>query len=61
MHLTCAITVGPSHHLLQNLRPDVLHVLSDLNPSGLDHEHVLIHCGQKGKGQCLAMLFLDKL
>lgn len=47
---TCAIdAVSPSHHLLQNLSPNVLHVLSDLDPSGLDQEHILIHCGQRGK------------
>lgn len=46
--ITCAIdTVCPPHHLLQNLSPDVLHVFSDLDPSGLDHEHILIHCRQR--------------
>lgn len=45
---TCAIyAVSPSHHLLQNLSSDVLHILSDLDPSGLDHEHILIHYGQR--------------
>lgn len=49
--ITCAIdAVCPPHHLLQNLSPDVLHVFSDLDPSGLDHEHILIHCRPGGGG-----------
>lgn len=45
---TCAVyVVGPSDHLLYDLSSDAPHVLSDLDPSGLDHEHILVHCGQK--------------
>lgn len=45
---TCAVyVVGPSDHLLYDLSSDAPHVLPDLDPSGLDHEHILVHCGQK--------------
>lgn len=46
--ITCAIqAVRASDHLLQNLSADVLHVLFDLDASGLDHEHILVHCTQR--------------
>lgn len=46
--ITCTIeAVCTSDHLLQNLRTNVLHVLSDLDASGLDHEHILVHCRQR--------------
>lgn len=49
IRIICAIdTVGSSHHLLQNLNPNAFHVLSDLDPSGLDHKHILIHDSRGG-------------
>lgn len=48
---TCAIyAVSPSDHLLEDLGSDVPHVLPKLDPSGLDHEHILVHCRQEGGG-----------
>lgn len=45
---TCAIeAVRASDDLLQNLRTNVLHVLSDLDSSGLDHEDILVHCRRR--------------
>lgn len=47
---TCAVdAVSAPHNLLKNLSADVPHVFSDLEPSGLDHEQILIHCGHKGQ------------
>lgn len=49
---TCAIhAVSPLDHLHHDLSSQVPHVLFDLEPSGLDHEHIFVHCGQKKKGE----------
>lgn len=54
---TCAVyVVGPSDHLLYDLSSDAPHVLPDLDPSGLDHEHILVHCGQKKMGEKDALI-----
>lgn len=58
--LTCAIDVVSPSNLLYNLDSNVLHVLSDLDPPGLDHEHIFVHCKQRGGGRVFnCVMFLQ--
>lgn len=58
--LTCAIeAVCTSDHLLQNLSTNVPHVLSDLDASGLNHEHILVHCRQRKDTEDMMMMQHD--